>query len=347
MNFNNEFPDERDRGRVTIFDLVFTIIAFLAAGFSGYTTFKGFYFDFSFFPAFIIALIIGLGLLIINFKIRDAKRDGESLAPPLTAFFLFLIFSFISNTNAFYSFFLEKDGSKNTQIEAWRVFDKGTETLVDSLNKYTKTSDYQKNKKKLDQEYFNFEKQVKDLNNPGVGAEARRHLGAIEDILNVVLTDLKRPPKGSAPSAYTGYLNDMKNLIYEQFEANYSKSNIVKIKLLIKNIEKSKIEHQSHVQIKKSHESNEDKHFNSSETDKMDQELRSFKTKAQDLISFNKPIEMINRLSDDIGSFQYTWANFLNREYPMAIILSVLLSLMLDILTPFLSILLYKREVEL
>lgn len=346
MDYNDGFISD-ERQTATSFDLFFTILAFLTAGFSGYTTFKGFYFDFSFFPAFLIALIIGLGLLIINFKIRDARRDNESLFGPLIAFFLLLMFSFISNTNAFYTFFLEREASKKTQIEAWRVFDKGTISILDTLNQNIKNSDISVKKEALDKEFYNFEQQILDPRNLGVGPKAKRHLRNIEDILGVTLTSLKRPSKGSPPDRYREYISDIRDLIDEQYKVSTYKSSVAEIERLKSDINEARNNHKEHLDIKNGHETFEDKMKNSSETDKMARELSSFKERAITLVGFNKVIDDVVKITDDIGSFQHTWRNFLNFTNEAAIVLSIFLSLLLDILTPLFSILLYKREVNL
>ena len=94
--------DELDRTKQdpTMFDIVFTIIVILAAGFSGYTTYLGFSYDLPVLPSIVIATIIGLGLLVINFKIREHRISGDGVGKPLLAFFVFLIFSFISNNQS-------------------------------------------------------------------------------------------------------------------------------------------------------------------------------------------------------------------------------------------------------
>ncbi|KOR33491.1 hypothetical protein TI05_00610, partial [Achromatium sp. WMS3] len=86
------------------------------------------------------------------------------------------------------------------------------------------------------------------------------------------------------------------------------------------------------------------KKYFSDTTDLMYSDLKSLTVETRQLVGFKGDIQNINISADDIGSFQYTWKNFWNGIRPPAIILSILLSIMLDILTPTLSVLLYKQR---
>ena len=131
VEFPTDHIDRHDESReLDAFDILFAVVAFLASAFSGYTTYLGFSYDFPLLPALIMAIIIGLGLLAINFKLRHNRLDGVSVAPALIAFALFFVFSFISNTNAIYTFFLKRDIVGETQVQALRDFDAGTTKIL-------------------------------------------------------------------------------------------------------------------------------------------------------------------------------------------------------------------------
>jgi hypothetical protein len=339
---NIEFPTDRtdlneDKPIASAFDIVFTIIAVLASGFSGYTTFLGFSYDLPLIPSLIIAIIIGLGLLIINFKLREYRIEGDSISMPIIAFFVFFIFSFISNTNAIYTYFIQNDIVPDTQINAWRDFDKGTSILLSAIDDNTISLEGSRRKATLDIARQNLKEQITDRANPGLGAKARIHLQEIETILGVSLTRLK-PPSGPGPfSRYNDYANRLDELIMAQFDSKYKTTRSRKVSDL-----RDKI-----IKLRKLYEDSVNKkQYSPDTTDFMRRDLDSLKIEAQNVINFSDSVPVINVSADDIGSFQYTWTNFYNKIKLPAIILSILLSIMLDTLTPVLSLLLYKQEVE-
>ena len=105
---NVQYPD-RDEPQGTYFDVIFALIVFLTSGFSAFTTYLGFSKDLPLYMSVPIAVIVGLGLLAVNFKIRLARIQDGGLAGPFLVFLIVFIFSFISNTNAFYSRLIEDD----------------------------------------------------------------------------------------------------------------------------------------------------------------------------------------------------------------------------------------------
>ncbi|MEM6406445.1 MAG: hypothetical protein AAF669_07650 [Pseudomonadota bacterium] len=131
---DEQFPEESGNNtNMDGLDLIFKLIALLASGFSGYTTYLGFDYDFPKLMAITLAVMVGLGLLMINFKLRQSRIVGESVGKILLALLFVLPFSFISNTNAIYTFFMEKDVVEKTQIEAWKNFDAGTSKLLAAI----------------------------------------------------------------------------------------------------------------------------------------------------------------------------------------------------------------------
>ena len=337
-----EFPTEHQnfydiKRPQTGFDIVLTIIAVLASGFSGYTTYLGFSYDLPKFLSVVIAIIIGLGLLMINFKLRDHSISGDGILKPITAFLIFLIFSFISNTNAIYTYFLQNDIVEQTQVNAWQNFDKGTSMILAAIDDNSIILEAIRKKQNLDIARKNLYDQITDIANPGMGMKARLHLEEIETILEVRLTQLT-PPSGSGSfSRYETYADKMDELILSLFKSKYKTSKIQKIEDLNNELQKLRLVYEEEITSK---------NFSSRITDLMKIDLESFKIKAKSLINFTDEIPEINDTADDLGSFQYTWNNFYNFINPSAIILSILLSIMLDTLTPVLFLLLYKEEFE-
>lgn len=328
---------EEDKSDPSMFDIIFTIIVVLAAGFSGYTTYLGFSYDLPIIPSIVIATIIGLGLLIINFKIREHRISGDGVGKPLIAFFIFLIFSFISNTNAIYTYFLQNDIVSKTQLNAWQSFDEGTEIIVAALDSNDDMVDRSNVGHLLEVARKNLHDQITDTANPGLGEKARVHLAEAENILGVTTTRLRAPSNADSQIVHIKYADRLDALIVSIYNKKYETGKVSEIESLKVEINNLKKFYSDKITLGE---------YSSETTDLMQKDMSTILIKAENLIGFSEGIPKINVTADDIGSFQYTWTNFADGIAITAIILSVLLSLMLDILAPILSLLLYKHEVE-
>lgn len=333
-----EFPDTSISSPdiekpASFFDIGFFIIAVAASGFSGFTTYLGFSYDLPKIGSFVLALLIGLGLLLINFKIREHKIFGDNLAGPIVALYLFFSVSFISNTNAIYTYFLQNDIVGNTQEEAYRVFDTETGTLINAAQSNVKTQQANTLDTQLLIERKNLQKQITDPKNPGLGERAAKHLVNIERLLGVTLTRL-RAPRATAPlSEHIRYAEELDRFIGQQYEPKQG----------VKGEIGAYLDRVQHLREVYAEEINLQK-YDRATTDLMKRDLESLAVDAKTLFGFDESLREINNKADEIGSFQYTWRNFLDLINPTAIILSVLLSIVLDLLTPALSLLLYKRN---
>ena len=340
-----EFPDadpylDGERRTFSLFDALFAMIAVLASTFSGYTTYKGFAFDLPNALAIIIAVIIGSGLLMINFRLRSSRIAGDSIVPALFAFLIFFVFSFLSNTNAIYTFFLERDIVGETQTKAWHDFDVGTQAILAALDKNQTTIEVSRLKQGLDVARANLRRQITDPANPGLGEKSRLHLEEIETLLGVQLTRLQ-PPAPSAPlSRHQAYAESLDELILQAFATQFetTRSSAQDILSFRDKIEKLRALYEDTIYQKE---------FSRDTTDSMRADLESIAVEARSLIGFQGDVPIIDTSADDIGSFQYTWTNFANGIKLPAIILSILLSIMLDILAPVLSVLLYRPATQL
>jgi len=340
-----EFPDadpylESQSRNFSLFDALFAMIAVLASTFSGYTTYKGFAYDLPNALAVIIAIIIGAGLLMINFRLRSNRIAGESIVPALSAFLIFFSFSFLSNTNAIYTFFLERDIVGETQTQAWRDFDVGTQKVLAALDNNQTIIEISRLKQALDVARANLRRQITDPANPGLGDKSRMHLDEIETLLGVQLTRLQ-PPSPSAPlSEHQAYAQSLDELILQAFatQVETPRSSTQDILTFRDKIEKLRSLYEDTIYGKQ---------FSRNTTDSMRADLDSIAVEARRLLNFQGDIPTIDTSADDIGSFQYTWTNFVNGIKLPAIILSILLSIMLDALTPVLSVLLYRPTTHL
>jgi hypothetical protein len=76
----------------------------------------------------------------------------------------------------------------------------------------------------------------------------------------------------------------------------------------------------------------------------MTRDLDGYAVRARELLPGSLELATINNSADEIGSFQYTWRNFLDWINPTAIVLAVLLSILLDLLVPLVTILVYRPD---
>jgi hypothetical protein len=173
--------------------------------------------------------------------------------------------------------------------------------------------------------------------NPGMGEEAQRHLQEINNMLESPLTPLKAPDSTAPMKDIRDYADRLDGFISEQYDKQLENNNVGAIYSFLEEIKYLRELYQKQL-VKKE--------YSSDTTDMMKRDLDQITVRAGELIEFEDPIQPINNTSDEIGSFQYTWTNFSNWISPSAIILSILLGAMLDLLTPLMSILLFKPDVK-
>ena len=134
--------DERQK-QGTLFDVLFSIAVWLTCTFSTWATYIGFSVDFPKPIAAVIALAIGLFLVALNFELRKRRRAAEGLAGPLAMLGVVVVFSFLGNTNAIYSYSIRRDIVGQTQEEAWRVFDSETSKILAAIKTFRLSSPWQ------------------------------------------------------------------------------------------------------------------------------------------------------------------------------------------------------------
>jgi hypothetical protein len=338
-----EFPNDlnqasSDRPRQgDLFDVIFSIIVILASGFSGYTTFLGFSYDVPFGLAATLAVIIGLALVAINFRLRQERREGGPIGGALLAFFFIFIFSFISNTNAIYTFFVSGDIIENTQEIAWRVFDEQSQIMLSNIDESDELTEVDQRERRLAIARRNLSEQIQDERNPGLGAIAKGHLSEVEEILGTVVTSLRAPPVGAPSSEFREYARRLDQLIQEQADSNITEPVAPLLELRSRIAQYRDLYGTTTAQ----------KDYSSNAIDLMSRDLDAFGNELNAVLKTKNKFEKINDSADKTGSFQYTWTNFANWISPAAIILSVLLGALLDAIAPLLSLLLYRATNDL
>lgn len=338
-----EFPGDLnqpglDRPRpATLFDIVFAAIVLLASGFSGYTTYLGFSYDVPAALSATLAVIIGLSLVAINFRLRQERVNNGPVAGVLVAFMFIFIFSFISNTNAIYTYFVRGDIVEDTQEAAWRVFDAQTQRMLSLIRESEAVRLAEEQERRLAVARTNLREQITDPANPGLGALAREHLREVEEIIGTPLTPLSPPPEGATLVQYEAYVVRLDTLIETQASESIT-APATPLRALQREI----------TQLRELYgTATAERQYSSNTIDLMSRDLAGLSNEVSAELGREIEFEQINDSADKTGSFQYTWANFINWISPPAIILSVLLGALLDIIAPLLSLLLYRPNDDL
>ena len=337
IDFIMDHQDEVRPQRGTLIDVVIVLIIVLTATFSAYTTYIGFSFDLPSLLAGFLCIVIGLALLAINLVIRRARREGLPLQGPFIGFLIVFVFSFISNTNAIYTFFVQRDIVGQTQEAAWRVFDAETNRLLAAIAAIPSVSEFAERQAELEIARRNLRQQITDSRNPGFGSLAQQHFRDIESLLGLQLTPLRAPDTTAPMPQQARYAEELDAFIEEQARIRLGNHPARPILELRDRTNELRALYESKMIAKD---------YDRDTTDLMARDLSSISFRATELLDENPVRAEINNAADEIGSFRYTWRNFVNLISPAAIILSVLLGALLDLLAPLLSVLLYRYEEE-
>jgi hypothetical protein len=332
---DHEEDDRPKRG--SLFDVVLVVIIVLTASFSAYTTYVGFSFDIPRMLAAFLSIVIGLALLAINLVIRNSRRRGLPLTGPLIAFLIVFIVSFVSNTNAIYTFFIQRDIVGQTQEAAWRVFDAETNRVLAAIGRIPEVSAFAARETRLQVARQNLRRQIQDERNPGFGELAREHFRDIQEILGVQLTPLRAPDTTAPMAQQAKYASDLDAFIEEQAQLQFANDPAAPLLAFKKRIDELRSFYEKKMIAKE---------YDRDTTDLMARDLNGIASRADELLPEGLNLGQIDNAADEVGSFRYTWRNFVHLISPTAIILSMVLGALLDLLAPLLSILLYGYEEE-
>ncbi len=330
---------DRDSPRGTFFDVIFAIIVIIASGFSAFTTYLEFSEDLPIYMSIPIAAIIGLSLLAINFKIRTARINHDSLAGPFLVFFIVFVFSFVSNTNAFYSRLIKEDIVRETQEEAWILFDQESKKSLGIIDRDPRYQAELKMISEVENEITKLKRQITDPRNPGLGERAQDHLKRIETLLETTPTDLVPPPPEASMRKHEQYALSLEKHIRELIEERRDRGVVNAYTALHDSVTEKRAIHRRHV---------EERDYRREHTDAMRRDLKWIEGEVNRWLSPKPPLELeeVNDKADEIGKFKYTWRNFMQMVSPVAIFLSVVLGALLDIIAPALSIAFYRPQYD-
>lgn len=321
------------------FDVIFALIVLIASGFSGYTTYLGFSKDLPEYMSIPLAVIIFLGLLGLNFKIRQARLRDSSLAGPLAVFFIVFVFSFISNTNAIYSHLIAQDIVQETQEEAWAVFDRETSEAQGPIDDDPQYQAELRRVAEVETELTNLKRQITDPRNLGLGDRALRHLDRIEELLETRVTRLECPDRTAPKSEHDACAERYEALIRELIAERTTLGVVGAVAKLHMEITEKRQRHRNRIDARE---------YRRDYTDEMHRDLKWIQNQVNRILEPKPPIELaeINNQADEIGKFKYTWRNFIGAVSLVAIALAVLLGALLDILAPAMSIALYRPRYD-
>ena len=331
-----EYPDRPER-KGTWMDVMFMLMVFITGGFSGYTTYLGFSKDFPPLMSGAVTAIVFLGLVMLNFHIRGCRLRGDSLRGAAAAFLMVFVFSFASNTNALYSMFVEADIVRETQEEAWAVFDRESSKALDVIEGDAGYKAELAKFAKVENEITKLRTQITDPRNPGLGQKAQEHLRRIHELLETDVTDRVPPDPGAPMREHEAYAESLIAHIHELMEERRNRGVVYGLTTLYEEIQAEREVHRKRV---------EQGLYDRAHTDEMHRGLKEMENRVNRWIDSSSPLalEEVNNRADEIGKFRYTWRNFSDWVNPVAIILASLLGALLDMLSPVLSLVLFRQQ---
>ena len=325
--------DTRRRGTAKDFFLVLLMV--LTAGFSAFTTYYGFSFDFPFVIPAICCVIVGLGLMVFNWEIRERRIAGRSLTKPFLFFFLPIFFlSFASNTNAIYTFQIQSDIVGDTQEAAWEVFDRETGRVISRISQEETFQELADLQTTLQVARQNLSRQIQDEGNRGFGTLAQAHFGQVQEILGIQLTPLAAPSIEAPMPQQVEYAQRLDAFIEEQAATEFANHPAAPLYRFRTQIDELRATYEAGVAARD---------YDRNTTDMMARDLNSVAFQANQMWP-DIVLDEIDTGSDEVGKFSYTWRNFSNFINIPAILFAIVLGAVLDLIAPLSSIVFYRYE---
>ena len=249
------------------------------------------------------------------------------------------VFSFVSNTNAFYSRLIEDDIVREIQDDAWLLFERESAKALKLIDEYPQYQTELTKIAEVENEITKLKVQITDPRNPGLGERAQQHLRRIEKLLDTTPTDLTPPPPEALMRKHEQYAESLEKHIRDLIEERQMRGVIRALPDLHNGIKEKRVIHRRHV---------DERDYRRENTDAMRRDLKWIESETNRWLSPNPPLQLyeVNDKADEIGKFKYTWRNFVELVSPVAIILSVVLGALLDILAPALSVAFYRPQYD-
>ncbi len=197
--------------------VVYYLLVLLCIGISLFLTYFGFEKTFGPLTPYFTA-VIGLLLFAADYLMQ---RNRERSLPWAPAFFLFLLaatFSSVSNFNYLYTNFMTSDVLSTTVREQYRVFSSDLTNTRARLNAVDAIGEETDRRARISTELEQMWRQMNDPGRPGCSTRCEGHIRAINALLGVQVTDLRRPGSSSTPEARKEFYDTFSGLVAEAQE---------------------------------------------------------------------------------------------------------------------------------
>lgn len=184
--------------------LITAIITVICLGISFYQVTIG-YKDLvgSYWLSGLISLVIVLILFYLAYEIREQRRKNQSIVKYFIAYFVFVLFSFAGNFNAFYTQFMKGELLKAELVEKHDAFTKLREDAKIALESSTQDISPQ-----INQLVGQLESQIKNPSEPGCGSKCEEVLVTLEGLLGTKITRLTSNDKNFLIQEYRKLVED-------------------------------------------------------------------------------------------------------------------------------------------
>lgn len=276
-----------------------------------------------FFMAIGLTLLISIGLAIFNYMIYQdvAHGTGDKKHIYLIFYLAFAIFSFAANINAFYSQYMKRE-----------IINNGLSNLKSDMSRLEKDITVAIDKSRgvdsliLDVENLRdaLVKQVNDRVVPGVGVRAKLLITELEDKLATKLTIPYGEPSQQAAGLsqlIDDLLQNIVNVKMNTFNDLQEESSI-SLTTLISEIDS----------VRLTNKLNDDEQLKV----RIIEKYNTLSEKAEAIIN-NKKLFRSKRIKDEdqeLGSIKHTFTSMRKKEYQNASIIAIMLSLLIDLITP-------------
>lgn len=197
--------------------VVYYLLVLLCIGISLFLTFFGFEKTFGGLTVYFTA-VIGLLLFAADYLMQRNRERGLPWAP---AFFLFLLaatFSSVSNFNYLYTNFMTNDVLSATVREQYRVFSTDLTNTRARLIAVDAVREEGDRRARIETELRQMWTQMNDPARLGCGERCGEHIEAIEALLGIEITDLRRPGPASSDSERKEFYDAFRGLVQEAQE---------------------------------------------------------------------------------------------------------------------------------
>ncbi|MGI3212641.1 hypothetical protein ACROSR_16190 [Roseovarius tibetensis] len=193
---------------------VYYTLVLLCIGISLFLTYYGFERTFGPLTPYFTA-VIGLLLFAADYLIQRNREQGLPWAPAFLLFLMAATFSSVSNFNYLYTNFMTSDVLASTVREQYRVFSDDlttTKARLLAIDAVTEETDRRAN---IETELEQMWTQMNDPGRPGCGERCAGHIQAINTLLGIEVTDLRRPGPSSSVAERKEYYESFRGLVQE------------------------------------------------------------------------------------------------------------------------------------